>query len=91
MSEITPGNYTMMRIHIVEGLANTNATTTDGQVIAINVPSDKIKVITSTFEVKAGKNTILLLDLQVDTVHLANNPQHNLAPALKIDITVIYT
>ncbi len=89
IGELPLGNYTMIRMHIVQGSAYTNATLTNGTVISIRVPSGKIKVITPTFEIKGGENTTILLDLQVDTVHLANNPQHNLAPAMKIDVTVL--
>ena len=88
IGELPPDNYTMIRMHVVEGLAYTNATLTNGTVISIYVPSGKIKVIT-TFEIEAGEDTTILLDLQVDTVHLANNPQHNLAPAMKIDVTIL--
>jgi len=88
IGELPPGNYTMIRMHIVQGLAYTNATLTNGTVISIRVPSEKIKVITPTFEIESGENTTILLDLQVNTVKLANNPEHNLAPAMKIDVII---
>ena len=90
IGQLDPGNYTMVRMHVVQGLEYTNATLNNGEEIEVNVPSEKIKVITPTFEIEGGMETVLLLDLQVDTLHLANNPQHNLAPAMKIDVTVIY-
>ena len=91
IGQLEAGNYTMIRMHIVEGLPYTNATLNNSDPIEINVPSEKIKVITPTFEIKPREYTTIVLDLQVDTVHLANNPQHNLAPAMKIDVTVIYS
>ena len=90
VDELKTGKYRMIRMHIVQGLAYTNATLKNNQVIRVNVPSEKIMFVTPTFEIKAGEKTILLLDLQVNTVHLASNPQHTLAPAMRIDVTVIY-
>lgn len=89
MGELPSGNYTRIRMHVIEGLAYTNATLTNGTAISIRVPSDKIQVITPTFEIRGGENTTVLLDLQVNSVHLANNPEHNLAPAMKIDVTIL--
>jgi len=88
--ELKPGRYQMVRMHIVGGSAYTNATLKDGRVIGVSVPSEKLMFITPVFEVRAGKKTILLLDLQVNTVHLASNPRHALKPALRVDVAVIY-
>lgn len=86
MGEFSPGNFTMIRMHILSA----NATSYDGESFEVRVPSEKIKVKTPTFEIRKGESTIILLDMQVNTVQLANNPRHNLAPAMKIDVTVIY-
>jgi len=81
----------MIRMHVVEGFEYTNATLSDGREISINVPSDKIKIITPTFEIREDEITTIILDLQVDKIHLANNPEHNLSPALKIEVIIEYS
>jgi len=81
---VPAGNYTMIRMHIVEGLAFTNATLNDeaGTVIPLNVPSEKIKIPVH-FEIKQGETTTIILDITADSVHIASNPEHNLRPVVK--------
>jgi len=81
---LQPGNYTMIRMHIVEGLEFTNATLNDeaGTVIQLNVPSEKIKIPVH-FEIKTGETTTIILDITADSVHIASNPDHNLRPVVK--------
>jgi len=81
---VPPGNYTMIRMHIVEGLEFTNATLDDevGTVIPLNVPSEKIKIPVH-FEIKAGETTTIILDITADSAHIASNPEHNLRPVVK--------
>jgi len=81
---VRPGNYTMIRMHIVEGLEFTNATLDDeaSTVIPLNVPSEKIKIPVH-FEIKAGESTTIILDITADSVHIAQNPEHNLRPVVK--------
>jgi hypothetical protein len=79
---IPPGNYTMIRMHVVEGLAFTNATLDDDSVIPLNVPSEKIK-IPVRFEIETGQTTTVILDITADSVQIASNPDHNFRPVIK--------
>jgi hypothetical protein len=85
---VQPGNYTMIRMHIVEGLEFTNATLDDdaGTVIPLNVPSEKIKIPVH-FEIKAEETTTIILDITADSAHIASNPDHNLRPVIKPIVT----
>ena len=87
LGNLKPGNYTMIRMYIIEGLEFTNATrNVDGsEPFAVRVPSDKIKIPVE-FEIKAGDTTIVILDILADAewrIAIANNPEHNLNPAIK--------
>jgi len=83
---VPEGNYTMIRMHIVEGLEFTNATLDDNSVIQLNVPSEKIKVPVH-FEIKAGQTTSIILDITTDSVQIASNPAHNFRPVVKPIVT----
>jgi len=83
---VPEGNYTMIRMHIVEGLQFTNATLDDGTAISLNVPSEKIKIPVH-FEIEAGQTTSIILDITADSVHIASNPEHNLRPVVKPIVT----
>jgi len=83
--EIPPGNYTKIRMRIVEGLKYTNATLGD-RVIELNVPPGHIDIHVR-FEIKAGKTTIVIIDIIVDKVHIAERGKSgkpaNLNPQFK--------
>jgi len=83
---VDAGNYTMIRMHIVEGLQFTNATLDDGTAIPLNVPSEKIKIPVH-FEIESGQTTSIILDITIDSVHIASNPQQNLRPVVKPIVT----
>jgi len=85
---IPAGNYTMIRMHVVEGLEFTNATIDDeaSTVIPLNVPSEKIKIPVH-FEIKAEETTTVILDITADSVHIASNPEHNFRPVVKPIVT----
>ena len=83
---IPPGNYTMIRMHVVEGLAYTNATLDDDSAIPLNVPSEKIRIPVH-FEIEAGQTTTVILDITADSVHIASNPDHNFRPVVKPIVT----
>jgi len=83
---VPEGNYTMIRMHIVEGLEFTNATLDDGTAIPLNVPSEKIKIPVH-FEIEAGQTTSIILDITADSVNIASNPEHNLRPVVKPIVT----
>jgi hypothetical protein len=92
ISNLDPGNYTNIRFQIVRGLEHTNATLANGDVIEVDIPSEKIQVMTPTIEVKEKMETILL-DLQVQPVGpLANYVilmQHHLTlMTMKFDIVI---
>ena len=83
---VPEGNYTMIRMHVVEGLEFTNATMDDNSVIELNVPSEKIKIPVH-FEIKTGQTTSIILDITADSVHIASNPEHNFRPVIKPIVT----
>jgi hypothetical protein len=82
ISQIPPGNYTEIRMHIVSAMAQVNGNAAFPAIF----PPDKIDIIVH-FEVKAGQTTGLILDIQVDTVKIAQNPQNNVAPVIKATVT----
>jgi len=85
---VQPGNYTMIRMHVVKGLAFTNATLDDeaGTIIPLNIPSTELKIPVH-FEIKAGQTTTIILDITADSVQIASNPEHNLRPVVKPIVT----
>ena len=90
ISKLELGNYSIIRFQIVRGLDYTNATLGNGDVVEVDVPSEKIEVLMSKIEIKAGLETVRL-DLQVQPMgHLANyiiNMQHQLTLiTMKIDV-----
>jgi len=87
IGHLEQGIYNMVRMHVVEGLEFTNATSTEIGVdpFALRVPSEKFKILVN-FEIKAGGTTILILDIQVDTINIASNPEHNLKPVIKATV-----
>jgi hypothetical protein len=89
MAQLEPGNYTMFRMHVVASFEFTNATIVhdDGSVedVNVNVPSEKLRILVR-FEIKEDETTTVLLDIQADTVSIANNPQHNVNPVVKATI-----
>lgn len=94
-SKLIPGNYSMIRFQIVRGLEYTNATLNNGDVIEVDVPTEKIGVITPPFELMTEMETILI-DLQIEpTGSLANyviQMKHHLTlMTMKIDVIVKHT
>lgn len=92
ISNLDPGNYSIIRFQMVRGLEHTNATLDNGDVIEVDVPSEKIEVITPTIEVTEKTETILI-DLQVKpTGTLANyviQMRHHLTiMTMKIDVAI---
>lgn len=89
MAQLEPGNYTKIRMHIVEGFAYTNATIVHDdetvEDVAVRVPSEKLRILVR-FEIREDETTTVLLDIQADTVSIANNPQHNVNPVVKATI-----
>jgi len=92
ISKLDHGNYSMIRFQMVPGLEHTNATLGNGDVIEVEVPSEKIEVITPTIEVTEGMETVFI-DLQVQpSGTLANyviHMQHHLTlMTMKIDVVI---
>lgn len=79
--QIPLGNYTKIRMHILSAIAQING----GDVITVRFPPDKVDIIVH-FEVKAGQTTSIILDIQVDTIKIAENPRHNATPVIKATI-----
>jgi len=76
VTEILPGNYTMIKMHI----KTANATYVGGGNVTLTVPSEYIKVIVH-FEVEAGEETTVLVDMQA---HISETDR--LSPVLKATV-----
>jgi hypothetical protein len=81
LEQIAPGNYTKIRMHIRSAIAQIG----DGDVVTVRFPPSKLDVIIH-FEVMAGQTTSIILDIQVDTIKIAENPQHNVTPVIKATV-----
>lgn len=81
LGQIPSGNYTDIRIHIISAYARLD----NGTVFPVRFPPDKIDIIVH-FEVKAGETTGLILDIQVDTIKIAENPASNVSPVVKATV-----
>ncbi len=79
VTEITPGNYTKLRMTI----ATANATYVGGETVDLKVPPGRIDVIVH-FEVKAGETTKILVDMTADWVSISQSQR--LRPVLKASI-----
>ncbi len=65
------GSYTAVRFRVVRGIEDSNATLSNGDVIGVDVPSLKIEMGTSPFEVSADTES-LLFDLRIGSGFLSN-------------------
>lgn len=81
LDQITPGNYTKIRMHVLSAIAQIDG----GDLITVRFPPNKLDIIVH-FEVKAGQTTSVILDIQVDTFKIAENPQHNATPVIKATV-----
>jgi hypothetical protein len=81
IGQIPTGNYTKIRMHILSAAAQING----GDTIPVTFPPDKLDIIVH-FEVKAGQTTRVILDIQVDTIKIAENPQQNVTPVIKATV-----
>lgn len=79
VTEILPGNYTMIKMHI----KTANATYADGNTTDLDVPSEHIKVIIH-FEIVNGEKTTVLIDMQTDWVAVSHS--NKLRPVLKATV-----
>jgi len=79
--QLPSGNYTKIRMHIVSAVAQVDG----GEPFPVRFPPNKLDVIVR-FEIKAGSTIILIIDIQVDTVKIAANPQHNVTPVMKATV-----
>jgi hypothetical protein len=79
ITEIPLGNYTKLRLTITSA----NATYMDGETVNLKVPPGHMDVIIH-FEIKAGQTTILLIDMQVNTIEISHSL--NLKPVLKATV-----
>ena len=79
VEEVMLGNYTMIKMYITTA----NVTYVDGGPYNLTVPSDAIRVITH-FEVKADKETNVLIDIIPDWIAITQNK--NLRPVLKATV-----
>jgi hypothetical protein len=81
LDQIPLGNYTKIRMHVLSAAAQING----GDAITVRFPPDKLDIIVH-FEVKKGQTTSIILDIQVDTIKIAENPQHNATPVIKATV-----
>ena len=79
ITEIPPGNYTMIKMHV----KSANATYADGNTTDLDVPSEHIKV-TIHFEIVKGETTTVLIDMQADSVAVSHSKK--LKPVLKATV-----
>jgi hypothetical protein len=79
ITEISPGNYTKLRMTITTA----NATYVNGETVDLKVPPGRIDVKVH-FEIKAGETTKLLIDMQADWVAISHS--QNLRPVLKATV-----
>lgn len=68
IGELEPGNYSKIRMHIVEA----NATLGDETIIPLNVPPEHIDIQVQ-FEIKPGGKTTLIIDIEIDKIQIAEN------------------
>jgi hypothetical protein len=80
LDQIPLGNYTKIRMHILSSIGQI-----DGGDVTVRFPPNKLDIIVH-FEVKAGQTTSIILDIQVDTFKIAENPQHNATPVIKATV-----
>jgi hypothetical protein len=81
LDQIPLGNYTKIRMRVLSAIAQIDG----GEVITVRFPPNKLDIIVH-FEVKAGQTTSIILDIQVDTLKIAENPQHNATPVIKATV-----
>jgi hypothetical protein len=84
------GNYTAIRFRVVRGMEFSNATLSNGVIIAVDVPSLKVELNPVSFEIDEQTES-LLLDLQTGSGMLSNYmlPELHLAfGTMKVEINV---
>jgi hypothetical protein len=82
VSEISPGNYTKIRL----GIEEANVTYAEGGWEPVVVPPGHIDIIVH-FEVKSGTKTTVLVDMFADWVAISHTAK--LRPVLKAKATII--
>lgn len=85
-SEIQVGNYSKIRMAV----SKANATLGDGSTIDLRVPPGHIDIHVK-FEIKAGKTTVLLIDITADKVKIANEGKSGKTPNLNPQLKAIVT
>lgn len=79
ITEIQPGNYTQIRMHV----KSANATYEDGSVDELKVPSEDLKIIIH-FTIEVGQVTTLLIDVEPNWNAIIHSGQFT--PVLKATI-----
>ena len=79
VTEVPPGNYTMIQMHI----KTANATYADGNTTDLEVPSETLKVIVH-FEIRKGEERWLLIDVVTNWVAVSKSGK--LRPVLKATV-----
>lgn len=80
-TEISAGNYTMIRMHVLTA----NATKPDGTIIEpLRVPSENIKVLLKPhLTMQSGSAITITIDLEPETAQIAISHNLNLKPTMK--------
>jgi len=65
------GSYTALRFQVVHGIGDSNATLSDGDVVAVDVPGQKVEIEITPFEVVEDTES-LLLELSMGSGILSN-------------------
>lgn len=82
--ELEVGNYTKIRMNILEAKATYyGETEEEDEIVLLRVPSGHIDVITK-FNITATEDVVVLIDMIPDKVKISNS--NNLSPTLKADI-----
>ena len=79
--ELDAGSYTSVRFRVVHGLGDSNATLSDGDVLAVDVPDLKVMIETEPFDV-AGDMDNLLFQLNMGSGILSNYMLHDIHVSL---------
>ena len=84
-NEVPAGNYTKIRMKITSA----NATLADNSTIILNVPPGHADIIVK-FEIKNGSTTIVIIDIIVDKIQIAERGKSgkpaNLNPQFKATV-----
>ena len=74
---LEPGNYTRIRLGIIKA----NCTLDDDTTTELNVPPSRVDIKVQ-FEIKAGSTTVIIIDIEVDRIQIAQRGKSGQIPNL---------